>query len=328
MAHNLNIDARGARMFYSGQEKPWHGLGVELNSPATAREAIEAARLDYKIELQPIYLKNNIKVDNAKATVRVDTNKALGIVTDRYKIVQNVEAFNFFDTVVGEGQAIYNTAGALGQGERIWVLAKLPKNIVLAKEDIVEKYLCLTNSHDGLSSLKFYFTPVRCVCENTLIASLKDSKDGISIRHTGDIKNKTEEARRVLGITVDYYSQFEQIAQKLVDVKLNVEKAEKYYNNLLFQEKKPDEISTNMINKRDRLLYLFENGKGNRIPGIKGSAWAAYNAVSEMTDHEKNVKGLVNDRTRKLKDIWFGSSAKLKQKAYTEILQLTGITKN
>lgn len=328
MAHNLNTDSNGVRMFYSGIEKPWHGLGVELNHPATAREAIEAARLDYKVELQKVYLKNSVEIENAKATVRVDTNKALGIVSDRYKIVQNIEAFNFFDTVVGEGQAIYNVAGALGQGERIWILAKLPKNIVLAREDVVEKYLCLTNSHDGLSSLKLYFTPIRVVCWNTLIASMQDSKDGISIRHMGNIRDKVDEARRVLGITIDYYNQFEQIAKQLVDVKLNVEKAERYYNSLLFRDKKPDEISTNLINKRDRLLYLFENGKGNRLPGIKHSAWAAWNAVSEYTDNEKNVKGLASDRTRKLKDIWFGNSAQLKQKAYAQILQVAGITKN
>lgn len=321
MAHNLNEN----RMAYYGA-RPWHGLGVELKHPATAREAIEAAQLDYAVALQPIYLKNNVLIDNAEATVRVDTNKALGIVSKRYRIVQNVEAFNFFDTVVGEGQAIYHTAGALGQGERIWILAKLPKNIILAREDIVEKYLCLTNSHDGLSALKVYFTPVRVVCQNTLIASMQDSRDGVSIRHMGNIKGKVDEARRVLGITIDYYIQFEQIAKQLVDVKLNVEKAEKYYNDLLFKEKKPDEISTNLVNKRDRLLYLFENGKGNRLPEIKHSAWAAYNAVTEYVDNDKTVKGLANDRTRKLKDIWFGTGAHLKQKAYNDILVVAGIT--
>ncbi len=323
MAHNI---CEKKIMYYG--KPPWHGLGTELNHAATAKEAIEAADLDYKIEIQPVYLKNNVLIDNAKATVRIDTNKSLGIVSERYKIVQNVEAFNFFDNVVGDGQAIYHVAGALGQGERIWILAKLPKNIVLAREDVVEKYLCLTNSHDGLSSLKVYFTPIRVVCQNTLIASMKDSRDGISIRHMGNIRTKVNEAHRILGITIDYYNQFEQIAKKLVDVKLNVKKVETYYETLLFKDKKPDEISTNLINKKNRLLYLFEYGKGNQLSEVRHSAWAAYNAVTEMTDWEKNVKGLTSDKTRKLKDIWFGTSAKLKQKAYSEILKTANIIIN
>jgi len=323
MSHNIN----GNKMFYYGQT-PWHNLGVELKNPATAKEAIEAADLDYKIELQPIFLRNNVEIQNAKASVRVDTNQALGIVTDRYKIVQNIEAFDFFDTVVGEKEAMYHTAGALGAGERIWVLAKLPKDIILTKEDIVEKYLCLTNSHDGLSSLKLYFTPVRVVCQNTLIASMKDSKDGISIRHMGDIKNKVEEARRILGITIDYYKEFEQIAQQLVKRQMNVADTKKYYDNLLFQGKEPDEISTNAVNKRNRLLSLFENGLGNKLPGIRHTAWAALNSVTEYIDHDRNVKNLKEDPTNKLRNIWFGSGAQLKQRAYDEILELCEISKN
>lgn len=323
MSHNIYKN----NMMYVG-EQPWHKLGVKVDKVATAKEAIEAAQLDYKVELQPIFLRNNILIDNAKATVRVDENIPLGIVTERYKIVQNVDAFNFFDTLVGEGQAIYHTAGVLGKGERIWILAKLPKNIIVTREDIVEKYLVLMNSHNGTSALKMYFTPIRVVCQNTLIASLRDSRDGVSIRHMGNIKDKVNEARRVLGITIDYYNQFEQITKQLVDVNLNVEKAEKYYNNLLFQQKEKDEISTQMINKRDRLLYLFENGKGNDLPGVRHTAWAALNAVVEYVDHDKTVKGLTSDPTRKLEDIWFGNGAHLKQRAYSEILELSGIKNN
>lgn len=323
MAHNLN----GNRMFFYGQ-KPWHNLGVELNNPATAREAIEAAQLDYKIDLQPIFLRNNVEIENAKATVRRDTNQALGIVTDRYKIVQNIEAFDFFDNVVGEKEAIYHTAGALNLGERIWILAKLPKDIILTKEDIVEKYLCLTNSHDGLSALKLYFTPVRVVCQNTLIASMKDSRDGISIRHMGDIKNKVAEAQRVLGITIDYYKRFEEIAKQLVKRQMSVADTKKYYDNLLFAGKDPNDISTNAVNKRNRLLYLFENGLGNKITGVRHTAWSALNAVTEFIDHDRNVKNLSKDPTNKLRNIWFGSGAQFKQRAYNEILELCEISKN
>jgi phage/plasmid-like protein (TIGR03299 family) len=320
MSHNINEN----RMFYTG-ERPWHGLGVELKEPATARQAIEAARLDYRVELEDLYLKSAKRIDIAKATVRADNCRALGIVSDRYQIVQNVDAFTFFDTVVGEGQAIYHTAGALGKGERIWILAKLPKNIMVTREDIVEKYLVLMNSHDGTSALKLYFTPIRVVCQNTLIVSLKERGDGISIRHTGDIKSKVNEARRILGLTIDYYAQFEQITKQLLDVQMTVAKTEKYFENLLFREKDISDISTNMLNKKNRLLDLFENGKGMKLSGVRHTAWAALNAVVEFVDHDKTVKGIGSDPTRKLKDIWFGTGAQLKQKAYDSIVDLCGI---
>ena len=321
MAHNLNEN--GDRMFYVG-EAPWHKLGHKLDNPATAKEAVEASKLDYKIELRNICIEGGNQILNKKATVRTDTNKALGIVTDKYKIVQNVDAFNFFDVVVGEGQAIYHTAGALGMGERIWIMAKLPNDLIVAKNDTVEKYLLLTNSHDGTSALRMYFSPVRVVCQNTLNQSLADARNGISIRHIGNIKNKVEEARRVLGIAVNYYQQFETIAKQLADVKLNVEQVEAYYDSLLFKDD-DDKNSTRLKNQKDDLLALFERGQGNDIPEVRHSAWTAYNAVTEFIDHYKNVKNMGTNPTNKLKDIWFGVGAQFKDKAYNQVLELAGI---
>jgi phage/plasmid-like protein (TIGR03299 family) len=160
----------------------------------------------------------------------------LGVVGDGYKIVQNVEAFSFFDHVVGEGQAIYHTAGALNLGQRIWILAKLPKNIVLTREDVVEKYMVLTNSHDGTSALKLFFTPIRIICSNTLSMALKDAKDGISIRHSGDITSKVKEARKILGISLKWYNEFEELCKQLLGTQLSKSQVEGYYDRLLYGE--------------------------------------------------------------------------------------------
>lgn len=323
MSHNINKDS----MMYVG-EKPWHGIGTELKNPATAKEAIMAAKLNYEVELQPMFLKNGKKVADKMASVRKDTQDALGIVTDRYKIIQNVEAFDFFDNVVGEGKAIYNTAGALGLGERIWTLAKLPKNLVI-KKDVVEQYLLLTNSHDGKSSLKMYFTPVRVVCQNTLILSLMDASSGISIRHRGDIKGKVEEAQRVLGIATVFYSDFEKISEKFAEKKLDVKTTTDYFNQVLEIDKmKPQDVSTRSENIRGDLLSLFERGKGNDRPEIRHSLWTAYNAVTEYTDHHRTIKNVDKDKSLRLDSIWFGTGAKLKEKAYDVALAFAGISKN
>lgn len=316
MSHNIN---ENSRVFTVG--KAWHGLGTVVESEKTAQEAIVLAKLNYNVQMVDVFASEEYrKIENAKAIIREDTKNVLGITTPKYKIVQNTNAFSFFDVVVGEGQAIYHSAGALGQGERIWILAKLNDSIIVSKNDIVEKYLCLTNSHDGKSSLRMYFTPVRVVCQNTLNMSMADAKNGISIRHTGNIQTKVDEARRILGISIDYYKQFEQTILKMENKQMQVEELNKYFDNVL-NINDEEETSTRKDNQKEELLSLFESGKGQK-EGNKHSLWKAYNAVTEYTDHFRTVKNIDKDNTNKLSSIWFGSGAKLKERAYQKALVL------
>lgn len=275
--------------------------------------------------MKNIQTTDGIVIPDQRATVRLDNNCPFGVVGTRYNVIQNIEAFSFFDSVVGEGQAIYHTAGALGNGERIWILAKLPKDLVVDGDDVIEKYLILTNSHDGRSPLQMYFSPVRVVCQNTLNMSLPDAKKGVSIRHTSNYRNKEDEARRVLGIAVKFYEDFGTIADRLIDFKMNTKAADLYFLSLLKVENSTEEDSTRMKNQKNALLNLFENGKGNRKPDVRHSAWAAYNAVTEYTDHYRTVEGLENDKSNRLRSIWFGSGADLKGRAFDRILEVASI---
>jgi len=323
MSHNLN----DGRIMYVGAT-PWHGIGTKLDKPATAALAIQAARLDYPIESEVTFDKNREKVDNVKLIVRQDTRNVLGVVSESYKIIQNRDAFGFFDSIVGEGQAIYHTAGALGKGERIWIMAKLPDDTIITKDDVVEKYLLLTNSHDGTSALRMYFTPVRVVCQNTLILSLHDARNGVSIRHVGDIKTKVTEARRVLGLAVNYYTKFSEDAHALVKYQMSKVELEAYFDYALRGKNAGSkEESGRFLNERDALFNLFEGGKGNKLEGVRGSAWCAYNAVTEYTDHYKTIRKLGDDQTNRLKNIWFGTGALIKGRAYDRIMEVVGIKK-
>ena len=320
MSHNINEQ----RMFYCG-DTPWHGIGTKLNHPATAKEAIESAKLDFQIQMKTIIVKGtNNEITKKKAIVRADNNDVLGIVSPLYKIVQNTDAFNFFDSVIGEKQAVYHTAGALGKGEKIWILAKLPDDIILANNENVAKYLCLVNSHDGSCCLRLYFTPIRVVCQNTLTISLSTKEDGIAIRHYGDVKSKTEEARKILGISKQFYDNFDSIAKELVKFKLNKQQVETYFDNLLDIKNNKDD-SVRIKNVKSDLLALFENGKGNSNPEIKHSAWTAYNAVTEYIDWFRKPKGISKDPTNRLKNIWFGTGAQMKNKAFNHIQSLIKI---
>lgn len=322
MPHNINE----SRTFYYG-EKPWHGIGKELNHPGTAKEAIEAANLDYKVELRPAAFEleegNFKKVQGDNYIIRSDNKIELGRCTSVYHPIQNVEAFDFFDRVVGTGQAIYHTAGALGKGEKIWILAKLPEKIVIGKDDVVEKYLVLVNCHDGHSALKMYFTPIRVVCQNTLNQSLVYAKDGIAIRHCGELRHKIVEAQRVLQLSNEFYGYFGEKAQVMAKKKLNVEDAENYFKAVLFERNDKDTAHKERI--RNRLLTLFEKGMGNSMADIRHSVWTAYNALAEYTDHEATIRNLDGDKSNRLKNIWFGVGAQLKEKGWDRACTLAGI---
>jgi len=314
MSANINEEKR---VFTVG--KSWHGLGTVVSSEVKSSEAIKLAQLDYQVNKVDLFTSEK-KLDSHVAIIREDTKEILGITTPKYQVIQNIDAFSFFDTVVGEGQAIYHSAGALGKGERIWILAKLPNDIIINDGDNIEKYLCLTTSHDGKSSLQMYFTPVRVVCQNTLNMSMSDAKNGIAIRHSSNYKGRIEEAREVLNISINYYQQYEQIVKQLEEKVLTFDEVNAYFNEVLKIDEK-EEVSTQKTNTKNDLFRLFENGRGQKI-GNKHSLWKAYNSITEYVDHERTVKKIEEDKTNKLKSIWFGSGAKMKEVAYKRALQL------
>ena len=168
MGHELaTINGRTSMMYTA--ETPWHGLGYRLDAPATARDTIQAAGLDFDVTLSSMTTTDGIAIPSRKAVVRTDSNDILGVVGNSYVPVQNRQAFGFLDAIAAEGSIRYHTAGALRKGERIWLLGKLSGQIrVKGSDDLTEKYLLLSNSHDGSSALRVFFTPLRVVCANTL----------------------------------------------------------------------------------------------------------------------------------------------------------------
>ena len=317
MSHNVDT------MFYTG-ERPWHGLGVELEQPATAAEAIEAAKMGWEIKKVPVHLPDGVEIPGHYATVRGDTGVPLGVVGDQSQPIQNKEAFSFFDSVVGEGQAIYHTAGSLGQGERVWILAKLPEIIRITVEDVVEEFLLLTNSHNGWSSLRVFYTPVRVVCQNTLNMALGGvARKGIAIRHSGDIRSKIAEAQRALGLAAEFYSEFAEVAALCRERELAMKELDAYLQ-VVVPDPKDGKVSTRAQNVRQEMVRLFETGKGNTLPGVRGTLWAAVNAVAEYADHVRTprAKDPADRASNRMESIWFGSGATLKARAWDKALQL------
>ncbi|MBE7500340.1 MAG: DUF932 domain-containing protein [Verrucomicrobiales bacterium] len=326
MAHDLATIQGQTAMMYYGQE-PWHGLGTKLDHPATAWEAIRAASLDWEVSKTALFIARGTKlheVPDRFAVVRQDqppqgeAPKILGIVGADYVPWQNREAFEWFDPIVGEGAAVYHTAGALGQGERVWILAKLPDRIQVIGDDIADKYLLLSNSHDGGSSVQVKFTPIRVVCQNTLTMALSEGRS-IRTQHTKNLKERMAAARDALGIIEARFRDIADGFRRLVKVQVVQPRLDAYLERVFPEpaDKKDDRAMARVHKARTASGRLFEEGLGNRAAGVRGSLWAAYNGVAEYVDHAMSYR----DHDRRLEAIWFGSGYLSKARAYRLALQ-------
>ena len=328
MAHELQIDTETgkASMFYI-DEVPWHGLGEKLSGPATSAEAIRAAGLDWKVSKQELYVNQGrryAKAEGWHAVTRPGTGKepehvVLGVVGSGYTPLQNSEAFTFFDNIVGKKSAIYHTAGALGQGERVWILAKLPDCIQVTGDDVADKYLLLSNSHNGSSAVQVKFTPVRVVCNNTLTLALSQG-DTIRIPHTRDVREMLRHAEQTLGIINHSYTTIAEVFKIMANVQMNNEKIKAYLEKVFPLPKDPYDTYGNKKALENLILaeYLFDQGKGNRLEGVTGTLWAAYNGVTELIDHRDTRR----TPDQRLSSIWFGYGCQVKTRAYRVAMDL------
>ena len=272
---------------FSVREVPWHGLGTIIQEAPNSADALKLAGLDWSVKQVPV-LHEGQKTGH-QFNVRESDNRVLGVVGGRYKPVQNAEAFAFTDELVG-GDVRYETAGSLADGKRVWMLAKMPDTRVL--DDVVEPYLCLTNGHDGFSSLKVCMTPVRVVCQNTLNMALKGAKRTWTVRHSGNINAKMEEAQQTLGLAQDYMKKFEEEAEELYSIKVSPAQFKKLSNTLF-------PITDEMSRRKEDAQYLLqcqlkEAWEMDDLGNIKGTGWGFMNAVSDMSTHRPPARKTAN----------------------------------
>lgn len=312
MAHNLRIVNGEASMAYTGQE-PWHSLGTKLDSPMTAAEAIIAAKLDYKVTKEQLFLADGRKAP-AYCTMASDNGAMLGVVGEKYAPLQNEDAFSFFDILVGEGKARYETAGALGQGERVWMLARMPEVLEAVKGDPMETFVLLSNSHDGSTSVEARYTSIRVVCQNTLnMATSTANKAVVSIRHTESVKSRLQQAAILLNGYQQHFANFADAMKKLAAVRITDQMVTEFEEAMFG---KIDEVPegrgrTILSNKLTQFENLLVKGQGTEIPGVVGTLYGVVNAYTEWADFQSQVKG-TTDRTNA---IVFGNAAKEKQRA-------------
>ena len=299
------------------REEPWHGLGQKLEAEATSAEALKAAGMDWEVELRKVYrddeMGRSILIPEKRAVVRKTDGRCYNVVGDQYTPIQNAQAFEFFDSVVGTGQAVYHTAGSIANGSKVWILAKLPSTAAVKGIDVMENYLLLVNGHDGSLSFQMLWTPVRVVCNNTLVRALGKTNGQIFVtRHSPNIQARVDLAQQTLGLTAQKFDTFMAQAERLANQSfLNAEMDEFLKKVLDFKPDVPPEKQPHKVEALNRIEELVEVGAGLQQVEIRGTKWALYNAVTEWVDHER-----FDNRDRALNSAWFGSGADMKAKAW------------
>ena len=277
-------------MFYV-RETPWHGLGTRVNEAPDSREALTAAGLDWNVLQEPIYTETEELVDGYKANIRDSDRQVLGVVTDRYKIVQNRDAFSFTDQLLGEGVR-YETAGSLQGGKKVWLLAHLPHEYIISGERI-SPYLVFFNSHDGSGAIKAALTPIRVVCQNTLNLALSTAKRSWSMIHTGDIKGKMQEAHDTLFMAEKYMDKLGKEFETLRRKKLTDKQVMEYIEILLPVEdgSTPQQIKNMKRLQEDMKLRYFD---APDLKDVGNNAYRFINAVSDFATHAEPLRKTVN----------------------------------
>ncbi|WP_345953011.1 DUF932 domain-containing protein [Mucilaginibacter sp. PAMB04168] len=338
MAHHLNQNENtGEYSFFSVKERAWHGLGTIVEQYPTSAEAIRFAGLDYTVEKRPLFtydtenytgdpdrdfLVPEIEVPNYFATIRTDTEQVLGVVGKDYEIVQNTDAFTFFDAIVGGGDGIlYETAGALGKGERIFITAKLPGYIRVGHDDFIEKYLFLTTSHDGLGSITAAFTPIRVVCNNTLNAAMRNLSGTIRIRHTASANDRLKQAHTLMGVTSNLGHELEAVFNHWAKVRITDSEVKRLIQVAMAPNKetlnkltsgKTEELSGYYTNSVERVYEYALSSPTQQMDTTAGTVFGAYNAI---TGYFQNVR-TYKDGDAKFKSIIEGTAKQRAQTAF------------
>ena len=318
MAHMIE----GNKAFYLSKPA-WHGLGTVLTQAPTIAEAW---RLAYPHSIFELPLKADFEglttdIESHKAIVR-DDGQVLGVVGSKYELIQPVEAFEFFSPWLESGQVELEAGGSLCNGSRMWALAKIKDAInEIAKNDPVTAYFLVYTSFDGSLSHGLQFTPIRVVCQNTLAEARQGATKSNSkgVRHTKGMHAKIDQIQASIDVARQTFDATCQQYELLAKKSISKAQTEAFVRYVIEPEGNDSaENSTKLENKVQSVLSLVSNQRNAElVPAIRGTAWEAYNAVTEYITHEHGR----NDDNR-LNAQWFGDSAKLNRRAFDAALCL------
>lgn len=309
MVDNIERYEDGSAAFVSAREVPWHRLGTVTPGALTAAEAAKIAHLaGWDVRKVPMvtagesYADTGNSVPKMSATVRTNPvtglTNVLGVVGERYQVIQNEEAFEVLDAIVDESGAHFETAGALGNGSRVFMSMKMPEGLQIGSEDAHDVYLLAYNSHDGTSAFTLAVTPVRVVCQNTLTMGLAAAKQTWTLRHTANVAGRVQEARESLRLTFDYMDAFGAELSGLLAQEMETDVFRALVKDLMPVAEGTGKGWTERITRQqESIVSLFKTAETNEFG--RGTKYAAYNAITEYADWLMPVRGADLDGSKR-----------------------------
>lgn len=333
------IDGKTAA--FTADEKAWWDILGErvVKGQQEWKKAIKEAGLDWQVVKKPLFCKDLkqkvFELPDRVAIYRDVDNAYIGNVSKTFEVVQNDEGFQWVDTLLeAENGAHYESAGALGNGAQIWLLAKVPFDINIAgTDDKSENFLLLSMAHDGSQALTAKLTSVRVVCWNTLQQALQGEGAVLRMKHTKNIHVRMDSAKAVWKGVEQTVKTLEEKLNTLASRRMTRESAKAIFDRLFPPRKgeKGEEVeSKRRENTLSKIYQLYDSNDQNQIPEIRGTAYNLLNAVTEFTDHQRGVRVTKGREEQKLSDdeirkenAIFGGAAKFKEDALEVILEQT-----
>lgn len=308
MAHNIakHTDSTGniRDSFYSLREAGWHKLGQVVDKPLSDPAILQAAGLDWTAETETLYTSGMHPVPTHRAIVRSDTSAVLGVVGEGYQPLQNRALLDFFRDVAGASDMTVETAGALGQGEVVWMLARIPGLRLEKGDDASQGYLMVRNNHDGQSSVRAVPTMIRVVCANTMrMAESEEHKrrkthgrntlsGGYCIRHTSGMMQALADIAQAYAKTMEDFAATRAAFSALTSAPLS-EKAFVAMMDAAFGATGAEEGKRAQTMAKDRAdaIRTILASQTCQLAGTKDTLWAGLNAITEYVDHDARTRG-------------------------------------
>ncbi len=271
------------------------GGGLHGAKVTTAAEILEKSGINFEVEARPIYMQSGntmVQVEGKRAIVRKDTGHVFNVMSDSYKIVQPAAALDLLDDAAGKGACIYTSAGSLRNDSRVFVTARLPDEIRIGKEDVIKPYLGVFNSFDGTSPVIIKALSFRPICANTYAHALATEHDQeFVVKHTTHADARMRVAMNTLAAAGYTFRKLGATFQALAATRFT-DRDMADLAKVLIPAKDEENVSAQTKDTRDVLVTLFEQGRGQReFADVRGTAWAAFNAVTEYVDHLRPTRG-------------------------------------
>ena len=326
VAQRYGIDS----MMYTARS-PWDGIGTRLDGAATSTEAMEAAGLNWEVDMREVFIQSPEvgislgfkKIPGKFSCTRRDTGTSFGVFSSQYVPVQNLDKFKFIDRLVADGQAVFHSAGSLNGGAKTWLYLQLPGDLEVTQTDVLERGILLTDSFDGGSALGLRFMTTRKLCSNTLPGLVSGRGNQFRGKHTISLMSRVVEARQIMGLEEAHSAMIMRGINQIAQEAMDKAQLEEFLVQLFGQEEEPDAISVRVQNQMNTVAHLFVSGLGN----VGETKWDALNAVTEFVDYHRggSSKPVLEARNQRLHASWFGAGSDLKQTAW-ELLVPAGAT--